>query len=1186
MASPFVHLHNHSQFSLLDGAQKIDDMIDKAASMGMKSIAITDHGNLFGAIKFYKKALKKGIRPVIGVEAYVALGDRRERVSVPGQKKPYHHLVLLAENFKGYQNLIRLVSQGYREGFYYKPRVVKGLLAERHEGLIARSAWLGGEIATLLRQDRVVDAEKAALGYAATFGDGNYFREIQDQGLPEEIALNPKLIALSRKTGIRLVATNDCHFLERGDHRAHEILLCIQTAKTVMDADRMRYSEEHYFKSGEEMERLFGDLPEAIENTARIAERCHLLLDGNRPPLPDFSVPDGTTTDEYFEEVSRRGFEERLAVWKDLAAKGRLRHPIEQYAHRLDDEIRMIQRMGFSGYFLIVWDFIKYARDNGIPVGPGRASAAGSLVAYCLRITDVDPIEYELIFERFLNPERISMPDIDIDFCYRRRDEVIRYVTEKYGRENVAQIITFGTMAARAVIRDVGRALNLPYADVDRIAKLVPFALDATIDKALAEVPQLREMYETDGPGHELLEIGRKLEGLTRHASTHAAGVVISPRPIVEYAPLYQAGPEAEGITTGFAKDEIEEVGLLKMDFLGLKTLTLIEDCVRMIRETTGEAIDVEALPLDDAETFRLFGQARTSGIFQFESGGMHDILRKLKPDQFEDLIALNALYRPGPIQSGMIDDFISRRHGKTEVGYDDPRLEPILSTTYGVILYQEQVMKIASVLAGYTLGQADLLRKAMGKKKLDVMQAERARFVEGSKKNSGLSEKRSGEIFDKVEKFAGYGFNRSHSAAYALVAYRTAWLKAHYPVYFMAALLTTEKGDTDRLVKYIGECREMEVPVLPPDVNVSGLDFTVEGQSVRFGLAAVKNVGEGAVVSILEARARVGRFESLRGFCLEVDRHHVNKRALESLIKAGCLDSLGQLRPRLMAGIDDAMGYAQRIQEEGESGQGSLFGALAGPGTDAPLRETLPEVAAWTQRELLAFEKETLGFYLTGHPLNDHQDLLKEFATHTTGRLHEIEGSSDVTLGGLVTLLRKRRNKKNEPWASFLLEDLEGSCEVLVFPRLYQEVQEVLREDLAVLVRGRADIEEERVRLIAEEVSPFEGLRERRAEAASLRLTSTGLEEETLARLEGILSAHRGSVPLYVDLALPHRMAVQIRLDRDWQVRPSPAFTSAVRGLLGPDAIVYRAGPGGGGAAGDDRARRWQRARGGGGGR
>jgi DNA polymerase-3 subunit alpha len=692
-------------------------------------------------------------------------------------------------------------------------------------------------------------------------------------------------------------------------------------------------------------------------------------------------------------------------------------------------------------------------------------------------------------------------------------------------------------------------------------------------------------MYESDGPGHELLEIGRKLEGLTRHASTHAAGVVISPRPIVEYAPLYQAGAEAEGITTGFAKDEIEEVGLLKMDFLGLKTLTLIADCVRMIRETTGETIDVEALPLDDLQTFRLFGMARTSGIFQFESGGMQDILRKLKPDRFEDLIALNALYRPGPIQSGMIDDFISRRHGKTEVDYDDPKLEPILSTTYGVILYQEQVMKIASVLAGYSLGQADLLRKAMGKKKLDVMQAERARFVKGSKDHSKLAEKRSGEIFDKVEKFAGYGFNRSHSAAYALVAYRTAWLKAHYPVHFMAALLTTEKGDTDRLVKYIGECREMDVPVLPPDVNVSGLDFTVEGTSVRFGLAAVKNVGEGAVLSILDARARVGRFESLRGFCVEVDRHHVNKRALESLIKAGCLDSLGQLRPRMVAGIDDAMGYAQRIQEEGASGQGSLFGAMAGPGTEAPLRDTLPDVAAWTQRELLAFEKETLGFYLTGHPLNDHQDILKEFATHTTGRLSEIEGSSDVTLGGLITVLRKRRNKKNEPWASFLLEDLEGSCEVLVFPRLYQEVQETLREDLAVLVRGRADVEEERVRFIADEIGPFDGLRERRAEAANLRVTATGLEEDVIGRLEAVLSAHRGNIPLYIEIALPHRMAVQIRLDRDWQIRPTPAFTAAVRALLGPEAVVYRAGPAGGSAAGDDRTRRWQRARSGGGG-
>ena len=1162
MPSPFVHLHNHTQFSLLDGAQKIDEMLDQAAAFGMSAVAITDHGNLFGAIRFYKKALKKGIRPVIGVEAYVAPGDRRERQIVPGQRKPYHHLVLLAENYAGYKNLLKLVSAGYREGFYYKPRIDKQLLAEHHQGLIALSACLGGEIASLLRDDREKDAERAALSYATMMGDGNYYLEIQDQGMPEEAAINPKLIDLAKRTGLPLVATNDCHFLRKDDHRAHEVLLCIQTGKTVQDTDRMSYTKEHYFKSGEEMESLFAHLPEAIENTAMIAGRCHLLLEGDAPPLPDFAVPGGQTTDEYFAEVSREGFRERLKEWERLAGKGELRHPIEQYRKRLDDEIRMIQKMGFSGYFLIVWDFIKYAREKGIPVGPGRGSAAGSLVAYCLRITDVDPIQHELIFERFLNPERISMPDIDIDFCFRRRDEVIRYVTQKYGRENVAQIITFGTMAARAVIRDVGRGLNLPYADVDRIAKLIPPTLDATIKKAIADVPQLRQMQDSNGPEKELLEVAGKLEGLTRHASTHAAGVVISPRPIVEYAPLYQAGSDAEGITTGYAKDEIEQIGLLKMDFLGLRTLTLVDDCLKSIEATTGRTIEIEALPLDDADTYKLFGQARTAGVFQFESGGMQDVLRKMKPDSFEDLIALNALYRPGPIQSGMIDDFISRRHGRTPVHYDHPKLETVLAPTYGVIVYQEQVMKIASTLAGYSLGQADLLRKAMGKKNLEVMHAERERFIEGCRTHSGLSAKAAGEIFDKVEKFAGYGFNRSHSAAYALVAYRTAWLKTHYPVHFMAALLTTEKGDTDKLVKYIGECREMGIQVLPPDVNVSGLDFTVEGDRIRFGLAAVKNVGEGAVVSILEARGRVVRFTSLASFCAEIDRHHLNKRALESLIKAGCLDSLGHLRPRLVAGIDGAMDRAQRIQDEGASGQGSLFGGEEDEGDRSRVRDELPVVPAWSQRELLAYERETLGFYLTGHPLNEHQDLVREFATHTTAMLQGSEGSVDVALCGLGTGLRKRKTKKNEAWASFLLEDLEGSCETLVFPRAFNDIREVLEEDRAVMVRGRAEVEEEKVKFIAEEIVPLAGLRERYAESAGLRITATGLDDAIMTRLEEILGAHQGSVPLYIALELPRRMTVAIQSGRRWLIKPSAGLTAEVQSLLGPGSIVYRGSP------------------------
>ena len=1162
----FVHLHNHSQFSLLDGASKLEDLLDKTVEFGMPSVAVTDHGNLFGAVKFFNQAMARGIRPIIGVEAYVAPGARTERTAIPGGKKPYHHLVLLARDLTGWRNLIRLVSSGYLEGFYYRPRIDKPLLREHAKGLIALSACLGGEIATLLRTGREDEAEAVARDYADMMGEGGYYLEIQDQGLPEEKAINPALVALSKKTGVPLVATNDCHFLSRDDHAAHDVLLCIQTNRTVHDAERMRYTAEHYFKSGAEMEEVFSWLPEAIENSGRIADSCHLLLEKGEHHLPRFAVPDGLTIEAYFEQVVRDGFDGRMTAWSRLAASGSLRHPLETYRRRLDEEIRMILRMGFAGYFLVVWDLIRHARDRGIPVGPGRGSAAGSLVAYCLRITDVDPIQYELFFERFLNPERISMPDIDIDFCFRRRDEVIRYVTEKYGRENVAQIITFGTMAAKAVIRDVGRALAMPYADVDRIAKMVPAALDATIEKAVAEVPQLRQLVETNAQVAELIELSRRLEGLTRHASTHAAGVVISPRPIVEYAPLYAAGSASSEITTGFAKDEIEEIGLLKMDFLGLKTLTLIDDTLRFIRESEGVAVEIEQLPLDDAATFGLFCKGQTSGVFQFESGGMRDILRRLKPDRFEDLIAMNALYRPGPIKSGMIDDFIRRRHGQETVDYPHPLAEPILAPTYGVMVYQEQVMQIASALAGYTLGQADLLRKAMGKKKVDVMKASRERFVAGCREHAKIREKDAGRIFDLMENFAGYGFNRSHSAAYALVAYQTAWLKAHYPVHFMAALLTSEKGVTDKLVGYLNESqREMGIPVLPPDVNVSGMDFTVEGKAVRFGLSAVKNVGESAVESILQARERVGgRFRSLWEFCREVDRRLLNKRVIESLIKAGCVDSLGASRSRLAAAVDGALERAHRSQERAASGQGSLFGGGEGePGAPGAEEAPLPEAPPWSDRELLAGEKETLGFYLTGHPLAAHAATLKSLATHTTASLSEgAGGGGEAVLGGLVTALRKKKTAKGDWWAIFVLEDLEGSLEILVFPKTWAQCQSQIEPDRAVLVRGRLDVDEERVRFVADGVSPLEGAREAGAEALVLKLSAVGLEDDLLRQIAAVLQKYSGSIPVHLHLERPGALSARLMAGADFAVRPTPELTGELETLLGTGAVHYKARP------------------------
>ncbi|HXH27652.1 MAG TPA: DNA polymerase III subunit alpha, partial [Candidatus Polarisedimenticolia bacterium] len=866
-------------------------------------------------------------KPILGCETYLAPGSRTDRTPPGAGRKPYHHLLLLVRDAEGYGNLMKLSTAGFLEGYYYRPRIDRELLATHAAGLIATSTCLGGEIPQLILGGQEREAERVAGEYREIFGADNFYFELQDQGIPEERRLNDVLIPMGRRLGIPLLATNDCHFLERGDHFAHDVLICIQTGRTVKDAERMRFSAEHYFKSPSEMRAVFKDLPEAVENSLVVADRCNLRLETGRNLLPHFQVPDGYTTEQYFREVAYAGFEERLRQRPGRREGVAAGPPEETYRARLESEIDMVIRMGFPGYFLIVWDFIKYARDHGIPVGPGRGSAAGSLVAYALRITDIDPLEYDLLFERFLNPERVTMPDIDIDFCIRGRGQVIDYVRGKYGRDNVAQIITFATLGAKAVIRDAGRGLDIPYGECDRIAKMIPAELDMTIDKALKGVPALRQLYDKDDRIHQLLDVSRRLEGLTRHASVHAAGVVISPRPIVEYSPL--ARTRDDDIVTQYAMDQIDRIGLLKMDFLGLKTLTLIHDCLERLRGAEGLVVDLDSIPLDDPETYALFASARTLGVFQFESSGMQDILRKLKPDRFDDLIALNALFRPGPIGSGMIDDYIERRHGRKPVESIVPQLEEILGVTYGVIVYQEQVMQIASRLAGFTLGEADLLRRAMGKKKRDVMAAQRDKFVKGCR-TRGVGEKEARKIFDLMEYFAGYGFNKAHSTAYALVAYRTAWLKAHHPTHFMAALLTAERENSDNLVKYIGACRDMGIAVLPPDVNRSHMDFTVEPKGILFGLSAVKNVGEGAVRQILEARGRLERFGSLAALCAEVDLRAVNKRVIESLIKAGALDGLGPNRATLHAAVDGAMESAQKAQRDRDSGQVGLFGGTA----------------------------------------------------------------------------------------------------------------------------------------------------------------------------------------------------------------------------------------------------------------
>ncbi len=1143
----FVHLHNHTEYSLLDGAQPIGKLVARAKELGMPAVAMTDHGNLHGAVKFYLAAENAGIKPILGCEVYVAPGSRFDRTPGGPGRKPYYHLTLLAATPTGFSNLTRLSTLGFLEGYYYRPRVDKELLREHAEGLIALSGCLAAEIPTALRQRDLGRAREVLDEWISIFGRENVFLELQDQGIPEERLVNEGLVTLHEQTGLPLVATNDTHFLTRDDHAAHDVLVCIGTGKKRDDADRLHYTTEHYFKSAEEMSECFAWCPAAVENTLLVAERCDVRLELGRTHVPEFPVREGETLESTFRAEVRRGFDQRLEEWRRLAREGRLRHPLEEYETRLAWEMDTVVQMGFAGYFLVTWDFIRHARENGIPVGPGRGSAAGSLVAYCLRITDIDPLQYDLLFERFLNPERVSMPDIDIDFCFRRREEVIEYVKQKYGRENVAQIITFGTMAAKAAIRDAARVLGFPYADADRIAKMVPDALGTRLEEAIRDAPGLHSLYETDEKGRELLDIAMRIEGLSRHASTHAAGVVITPRPVVEYAPL-STPSNREEITTQWAKDEIESVGLLKMDFLGLKTLTLISDCLELIAKAGRTPPDVEQLLLDDPETYALFSAARTAGVFQFESSGMRDILRRLQPENFDDLIALNALYRPGPLGAKMVDDFIQRRHGRVRVTYPHPDLEPILKPTYGVMVYQEQVMQCASVMAGYTLGQADLLRRAMGKKKREVMEAERERFVDGAERR-GVSREDAGHVFDLMEYFAGYGFNKSHSAAYALVAYQTAYLKAHEPVAFMAALLTTEKDNTDKLVEYLGECREMGIAVLPPDVNRSGRYFEVEGDAVRFGLAAVRGVGEGTVDAILEARRRLGRFGGLDELCLEVDRRVLNRRALEALIKAGALDELGD-RAALFAAIEPAMERAGRIASARATGQHSLFGG--DEPSSAGATAALPAVPPWSDRDRLAGEKESLGFYLSGHPLDALRERLEEVATHTVSG---IRGNGEVVIGGLVTALRRKRTNRGEWMATFHLEDTTGNVEVLVFPKLFREQGESIVEDQAMVVRARADASEGPVRLLAEAVVPLEAAAARPVEAFTVRLDASALDAEGVARVAEVVADHPGPVPLFFEVVRPGAFRVVLQADEDRRVRPGRPLVAALEEVLGPQA-------------------------------
>jgi DNA polymerase-3 subunit alpha len=1157
--SDFVHLHVHSEYSLLDGACRIEELLDKAVELKMPAMAITEHGNMFSSVIFHDQARKRGINPVLGCEVYVAPGDRRTKSGTPGETA--NHLVLLAETNEGYHNLIKLVSSGYTEGFYYKPRIDKELLARHAKGLIGLSSCLKGEVASGIRTEQQQKAVAAAAAYRDILGRENFFLEMQYQGIDDQRVVNTGLQPIARDLGLDLVVTNDVHYLKNSDHKPHDILLCIGTGKTVNDTERLKYhGDQFYLKTDKEMATVFPDYADAMRRTVDIAARCNVDLSFKENYLPNFDVPAGFTLDEYFEHEVRLGFQARLGRLKVLAAAGVLKHTIDEYERRISYEIDMIKKMKYPGYFMIVWDFIRYAREQGIPVGPGRGSAAGSLIAYCLRITDVDPIEYDLIFERFLNPERVSLPDIDIDFCERRRGEVIKYVTQKYGSENVAQIITFGTMKARAVVRDVARVMDIPYADADRVAKAIPPALDMTLEKALLESPALKEMQQKDERIRELLTVAQRLEGMTRHASVHAAGVVIAPRPLTEFVPLYKS--QKDEIVTQWAMKEVERVGLLKMDFLGLSTLTLIDDCLKEIKRTEGVDLDIDAIPLTDEKTYKLFSDGQTYGVFQFESSGMRELLRKAKPERLDDLIALNALYRPGPLKSGMVDDFISRKQGKTEVKYEHPALAPILADTYGVIAYQEQVMRIASVLAGFTMGQSDVLRKAMGKKDPKVMAKQREAFMAGAQAKN-INEKKAKKIFDLMEFFAGYGFNKSHSTTYAWVAYQTAYLKANYPWHFMAALLTIEAANTDKLSMYLGECRDLGIPILTPDINTSQLAFTVEKAGVRFGLCAVKNVGEGAILSMLGVRTEAGRIDSLYMLCEQVDQRLVNKRPLESLVKAGAFDSLlpagttASRRARLFAAVDRAIEHGSRHQRDRDKGQNQLFGGGGDGDAETGGTIALPDVTPWTEAQQLAFEKESLGLYMSGHPLERFTQELKTFGAQ---RVAELTGSlADVWVGGIVGGLRPLKTKKGDRMAVFMLDDIAGGVEVVVFPETFGKHGHVIAADAMLLVRGKFEKDDESARLVATEVQPISILRERTTREVVIHLKASS--RNTMEALAELLTRHRGDrrVSLELDVKQTGDKPLRVRADVAQRVRPSEKLVEEVEHLCGAGSVQLR---------------------------
>ena len=1143
MAAEFTHLHLHSDYSLLDGACDVDKLAAHVSKLGQTAAAITDHGNIYGAVHFFDAMQKKGVKPILGCELYLSkTADHREMAD------GYNHFLVLAENEAGYRNLVRLTSEAALHGFYRKPRVSKEFLSKHTEGLIGFSGCLAGEINQHLMAGKYDEAKQSAGYFQDIFGKNNFFLEIQDHGLEPDKGVCDALFKMERELGIPLIATNDSHYVAADDSRAHEILLCVQTAGSMNDPNRFKFdTQEFYIKSAEEMHRTFAQNPEVCNRTMQFVDRCNLKMSKVKNPFPVFDVPAGHTLESYFESVCREGLKKRLdTAVAHLRDRGLLRKSIEDYQARLDREIDCIKQMQFPGYFMIVWDFIRYAREQGIPVGPGRGSAAGSLVAYVMEITDIDPLQNELLFERFLNPERISMPDIDIDFCMNRRGEVIEYVKRRYGNDQVAQIITFNTMAAKAAIKDVGRALDMPYGEVDRIAKMIPPTIGITIEQALKDSPALATAYDGDARIKEVIDTAMRLEGLIRGAGVHAAGVVIAPQPLTELVPVTRTKDEA--IVTSYDMKAVEKMGLLKMDFLGLTTLTVIDDCLKLIKSTTGEDVDMAMIPLDDTVTYeQVFHRALTSGVFQFESGGMRDVLRRYKPNAVEDLTALNALYRPGPIQGGMIDDFIERKWGRRPVEYLLPDLEPLLRETLGVIVYQEQVMQISNVVAGYSLGDADLLRRAMGKKDAKEMDKQRERFMAGAAAKKHPKDV-AGRLFDLMAQFAGYGFNKSHSAAYALLAYHTAWLKTHYPVEFMAALLTSETSKPENVVKYISECREINIPVVPPNVQVSDANFTPvrteAGGAIGFGLAAIKNVGHNAIESIISARTALqaegkSGFANLWEFCEKIDLRLLNKRVLESLIKAGAMDVFGG-RAQVTAALDKAMERAQKSQRDEASGQHGLFGifdsditSAAGNGSD----DALPNVPEWDEHTRLQYEKEVLGFFVSGHPMDKYREKLRNMKVVDTATACEMkpepqtfrrgrseEPQNEIAIAGVICGLKVAKSKRSgEMYAQASLEDTVGKIELIAFPQSYEKLAEKLKIDVPVVVRGVLRGEEDSApKLAISSIQALEDVKLKLPESLRIKVPLHNPDLALLEKLHAVFLGAPGKGKLLLDLEEP----------------------------------------------------------------